>query len=104
MNNLFIQQLVEKLIASDQEVHLVFIDFLKAYDTLPHSKTEGLFNIISKLFKNIKTYLKAGNNCLNPLIKDKTKVHLCFLSYSTTTRDSIAGMEKKMRTHGYDKP
>lgn len=90
-DNLFVlQQVMEKKIAVDQEVHLAFIDLEKAYDSIPRSKIWEVLNIlevdrpllkiIKELYKENESYVKIGHRLSNPINTTKGLRQGCSLS------------------------
>lgn len=72
MNNIFnLEQLAEKKVATNRKIHLLFIDLTKAYDNVPISKPQQVFeqtNInntiitaIKQLYENFISKVKIGN-------------------------------------------
>lgn len=79
VDNLFtLQQLLEKQIAVDREVHIAFIDLEKAYDNVPRSKLwealeiigtdRNLIEIINELYRDNHSYIKVGKHLSEPII------------------------------------
>jgi hypothetical protein len=70
-DNIFIiKQLIEKQLSVGKEVHLLFIDFKKAYDNIPLIKpwkrtrrlgiSYNLINIVKELYSRSLSYMKLG--------------------------------------------
>lgn len=66
-----ITQIIEKKAAFNQEVHLLYVDLQKAFDSVPHNKLwstlhettirSGLIQAVQNLYKNTLTKIKVGN-------------------------------------------
>lgn len=90
-DNLFtIQQLLEKKIAKEDEVHIAFIDLLKAYDNVPRNKLwialqalgthPHLIKIIQEYYENNVAYAKQGGRLSEPINTTKGLRQGCSLS------------------------
>lgn len=90
-DNLFtVQQLLEKKIARGEEVHIAFIDLLKAYDNVPRNKlwhalrtigtNDHLIKIIQEYYHNIIAYIKVGGILSKPIHPTKSLRQGCSLS------------------------
>lgn len=91
VDNLFVlQQVLEKMTAKGEEVHLAFIDLEKAYDSVPRSKlwealriigvSAELTALIKELYKNNVAYVKNGKELSEPIETTKGLRQGCSLS------------------------
>lgn len=91
VDNLFtLQQLIEKRISRDQELHLTFIDIKKAYDNVPRNKlwyvlkeigvSTGIIELIQELYSSNVAYIKQGLELSEPIQTTKGLRQGCSLS------------------------
>lgn len=91
IDNIFcLKQLAEKTIAHGRELHIVFIDLRKAYDSVPVEKLwdalkdkgvqTGYINAIKQLYKEIKSRVKVGGSLSEEFIVNKGLRQGCCIS------------------------
>lgn len=85
-----ITQVMEKKLGYNQELHLLFVDLKKAYDSIPLSKlwhaletsniNTELIKAVRSLYEDIKTKIKQGKNISKGFKTDKGLKQGCCLS------------------------
>jgi len=85
-----VSQIIEKKTAFNQEVHLLYVDLRKAYDSVPHNKlwealektniSVTLIKAAKRLYEDVTTKIKMGNKLSNGFTTTKGLKQGCCLS------------------------